>query len=237
MKVLFIILGIIAFFVLLLSVKVRIYVHSEDGVSLAIRWAFLKFNILPKKEKKKKKPKKEKKKKEKKKKEEPEKEEDKKKDEKIPEPKKKNDNIFVRYYRNNGVSGTIELLERLMKALGGMFRGIGRAFTVEEIFISLFVGAGDSAETAIKYGKTCSKVYPIMGYLVDNLRIRKYNLEVSPDFINGKNKARLHGSISVRPSVLIWALIVFVNRALFKVVIKFLKGSKAKKAPAAEESK
>ena len=37
MKVLFIILGIIAFFVLLLSVKVRIYVHSEDGVSLAIR--------------------------------------------------------------------------------------------------------------------------------------------------------------------------------------------------------
>ncbi len=233
MKALFIILGIIAFFILILSVKVRIAVHSEDGVSLSIRWLFLKFNILPKK-KKEKKPKKEKKKKEKKKKksEEPEK-----KDEKIPEPKKKKDNIFVRYYKNNGVSGTVELLERLAKAIGGMFRRIGKAFIIEELFISLLVGAGDSAETAIKYGKTCSKIYPAMGLLVDNLRIRKYNLEVSPDFINGKNKARLHGNLSVRPSLLIWAVIVVAFQLLFKVVIKFLKGSKAKKAAATEENK
>ena len=64
MTALYIILGIILFFLLILSIKVKVTVHSEDGVSLAVGWLFLKFDILPKKEKaKKKKKKKEKKKK------------------------------------------------------------------------------------------------------------------------------------------------------------------------------
>ena len=62
MTALYIILGIIAFFVLLLSVKVAVTVHYEDDVAVSIKWLFLKFNILPKSEEKR--PKKEKKKKE-----------------------------------------------------------------------------------------------------------------------------------------------------------------------------
>ena len=50
-----IILGIILFFILLLSVKLKVFVHSEDGIDLSVGWLFLKFQILPKKEKKKKK--------------------------------------------------------------------------------------------------------------------------------------------------------------------------------------
>ena len=60
MTALYIILGIILFFFLILSVKVKVTVHSEDGVSLSVGWLFLKFNILPKKEKPKKKKKKKK---------------------------------------------------------------------------------------------------------------------------------------------------------------------------------
>lgn len=231
MLVLKIILGIIAFFVIVLSVKVKIKVHSENGIDLSVGWLFLKFNILPRPEKKKpKKPKKPKKKKEKKPKEEN-------KDETVKEPKEKGENMFVRFYHNNGVGGVLELLKRTEIALKGMFRRIGRSFLFEELNISLLVGAGDSAETAVKYGKTCSAAYPAMGYIVDTMRVKKYNLEISPDFIKGSNNARLHVYVSVRPIRLINAVLVLAIQMLFKVVIKFLKGAKKKKTEPKKEVK
>jgi hypothetical protein len=220
MTALYIILGIIAFFVILLSIKFTVTVHYENDVAVSVQWLFLKFDILPKKEKENK-PKKEKKKKTK---EEKPKEES----EVIREPKKKKkDNMFVRFYNNRGVSGVVQLLKDAAKAVGGMFRRIGRAFLFEELIISLKVGAGDSAETAIKYGKTCSAAFPAMGLIVSTMRVKKYNIEINPDFIYGKNEARLHTKVSVRPVKLIGAVIVLVFELLFKVVIKLLKHSKA----------
>ena len=221
MKALFIILGIIAFFIILLSIKFTVTVHYEDDVAVSLKWLFLKFNILPKHEKEEK-PKKEKKKKE---------ENPKKESEVVPEPKKKKqDNMFVRFYRNRGVEGVVQLLKDTAKAIGGMFKRIGRAFLFEELIISLTVGAGDSAETAIKYGKTCSAAFPAMGLIVSTMRVKKYNIEINPDFINGKNVARLHTQVSVRPIKLINAVIVVAFELLFKVVLKLLKHSKAPKA-------
>ncbi len=223
MTALYIILGIIAFFVILLSVKVAVTVHYEDDVAVSVKWLFLKFNILPKAEKEDK----PEKKKEKKKKEEKPKEES----EVIPEPKKKKkDNMFVRFYRNRGVEGVVQLLKDAANAVGGMFKRIGRAFLFEELIISLTVGAGDSAETAIKYGKTCSVAFPAMGLIVDTMRVKKYNIEINPDFIYGKNVAKLHTQISVRPIRLINAVIIVAFELLFKVVLKLLRHSKAPKA-------
>ncbi len=222
MTALYVVLGIIAFFLIILSVKVKVTVHYEDDIAVSVGWLFLKFNILPQKEKQKK-PKKEKKKKEKK-------EKPKEESEIVPEPKKKKqDNMFVRFYRNRGVNGVVELLKDAARAVGGMFKRIGRAFLFEELYISLTVGGGDSAETAIKYGKVCSGAFPAMGLIVNSMRIRKYNLEINPDFIFGKTEARLHTKISFRPISFINAVIIVAFELLFKVVIKLLKHSKVKK--------
>ena len=203
MTVLYVLLGIIAFFILLLSVKVAVTVHYEGDVALSVKWLFIKLNILPKKEKPDKKPKK---KKEKKKKEEPEK-----KDEKIKEPKKKKqDNMFVRFYRNRGVSGVVPLIKDAAAAVGGMFGRIFRAFLFEELYIAMKVGGGDSAETAIKYGKTCAAVFPAMGLFTSKMRIKKYSVDISPDFIHGNNEAKLHTKVSFSPIKLINAVIVLV---------------------------
>ena len=69
-----------------------------------------------------------------------------------------------------------------------------------------------------------------MGLIVSTMRVKKYNLEINPDFIYGKNEAKLHTAVSVRPIRLINAVIVLVFELLFKVVIKLLKHSKAPKA-------
>ena len=221
MTALYIILGIIAFFVILLSIKLCVTVHYEDDVELLVKWLFLNIKVLPKKEDKKK----EKKKKE-------PKQEDKPKEESeiVKEPKKKKqDNMFVRFYKNRGVSGVVQLLKDTANAVGGMFKRIGKAFLFEELFVSLTVGAGDSAETAIKYGKTCSAAFPAMGLIVSTMRVKKYSIEINPDFINGSNGAKLHTKISVRPIKLINAVIIVAFELLFKVVVKLLKHSKVQK--------
>ena len=217
---LLIFLGVIAFIVILLSIKFSVTVHYEDDVELSVKWLFLKFKILPSEEKEEK-PKKEKKPKEEKPKEE---------SEIIKEPKKKKqENMFVRFYRNKGFDGVVQLIKDAAKAVGGMFKRIGRAFLFEELYVSMTVGKGDSAETAIKYGETCSAVFPAMGLIVSAMRVKKYSLEVNPDFIYGKNNAKLHTKISVRPIKLINAVIIVAFELLFKVVIKLLKHSKAQK--------
>ena len=221
MTALYVLIGIAAFFIILLSIRFVFTVHYEDDIALSVGWLFLKFNILPKKEKKDK-PLKEKKKKTKEKEEKP-------KSEVIKEPKKKKDNMFVRFYRNRGVSGVVQLLKDAAKALGGMFKRIARAFIIDELYISLDVGAGDSAETAIKYGKVCSAAFPAMGLIVSTMRVKKYSIQINPDFIYGKNEAKLHTKISVRPIALIFAGNILVLELLFKVVIKLLKHSKAPK--------
>lgn len=221
MTALYIILGIIAFFVILLSIRLCVTVHYEDDVELSLKWLFLNIKILPKNEDKEKKKKEPKPKKEKKPKEE---------SEIIKESKKKKqDNMFVRFYRNRGVAGVVQLLKDTAVAVGGMFKRIGRAFLFEELFISLTVGAGDSAETAIKYGKTCSAAFPAMGLIVSTMRVKKYSIDINPDFLNGTNTAKLHTKISVRPIKLINAVIIVAFELLFKVVVKLLKHSKAPK--------
>ncbi len=228
-----IILGIVLFFVIVLAIRVRVTVHSEDGISLCVKWLFLKFNILPKDKNKPKKEKKKKKKKEKKPKEE------KKDDETEEKPKEEGgkENIFLRFYHNNGVSGVVDLLKRLVASLKSGMKRIGRAFLFEEIYVSLLVGEGDSAAIADKYAKTCAEVFPAMGFIVSTMRVKKYSVDVNPDFIYGRSNARLHVTVSVRPLRLINAFIALGFSLVFKVLIKFLKGSRAKKPAAAEEVK
>ena len=233
MTALYIILGIIAFFVILLSIKIAVTVHYEDDIELSVKWLFLNIKILPAKpkdENKKKKPKKEKKKKEKK-------EEPKEESEIIKEPKKKKkgDNMFVRFYKNRGVSGVVQLLKDALKALGGMFGRIFRAFKIEELYIAMLVGGGDSAETAIQYGKISGAAFPAMGLLVNKMKIKKYSIDISPDFIYGKTEAKVHTKISLRPIKLIIAVFVLVFELLFKVVFKLLKHSKAPEEPKVEK--
>ena len=98
------------------------------------------------------------------------------------------------------------------------------------MFISLLVIAGDTADTAIKFGKISSAVYPALGFITSNMRVRKQHCEIFPDYVNGQSSTRLHAKISVVPRRLIGAVIIVAFQLLFTVVIKLLKGSRTKKS-------
>lgn len=106
---------------------------------------------------------------------------------------------------------------------------IYRAFVIENLKLLLKVSSGDdAARNAIKYGKVCSAVYPSMGFICSNMKVKKYEVNVVPDFISQENKAQFALSLSVRPIKLTNAVVVLAFRLLFKVLLKLLKGSKKK---------
>ena len=221
MTALYIILGIIALIVILFSIKVSVIAEYADSFSLDVQWLFIKLHIFPQTEEQKAKREAKKEKKKKKKPEEEKKEED-----KPSEPKK---NIFKEFYENQGFGATVELIQTAAAQLGGFMGSIYRAFVIENLKLLLKVSSGDdAAQNAIKYGKVCSAVYPSMGFICSNMKVKKYEVNVVPDFISQENKAQFALSLSVRPIKLTNAAVVLAFRLLFKVLLKLLKGSKKK---------
>lgn len=229
MTALYIILGIIALIVILFSIKVSVTAEYADSFSLDVQWLFIKLHIFPQTEEQKAKREAKKAKKEEKKKKKPEKEkpqEEKKEEDKPSEPKK---NIFKEFYENQGFGATVELIQTAAAQLGGFMGRIYRAFVIENLKLLLKVSSGDdAAQNAIKYGKVCSAVYPSMGFICSNMKVKKYEVNVVPDFISQENKAQFGLSLSVRPIKLTNAAIALAFKLLFKVLLKLLKGSKKK---------
>ena len=227
MTALYIILGIIALIVILFSIKVSVTAEYADSFSLDVQWLFIKLHIFPQTEEQKAKREAKKAKKEEKKKPEKEKpDEEKKEEDKPSEPKK---NIFKEFYENQGFGATVELIQTAAAQLGGFMGSIYRAFVIENLKLLLKVSSGDdAARNAIKYGKVCSAVYPSMGFICSNMKVKKYQVNVVPDFISQENKAQFALSLSVRPIKLTNAAVVLAFRLLFKVLLKLLKGSKKK---------
>ena len=224
MIALYIILAVIALIVILFSIKVSVTAVYDETFTLDIKWFFIKLRIYPEDEEKK--AKKEAKKAEK---------EQKKKNSKKEKPKKEKteesaspkSNIFRDFYNNQGFAATVNLIRTAAAQLGGFLKGVYRAFVIENLTVLLRVSAGDdAAQTAIKYGKVCSAVYPAMGFICSNMKVKQYDVNVVPDFISAENTATFKLSLSVRPIKLTNAVIVLAFRLIFKVLLKLLKGSK-----------
>ena len=212
MTALAIILGIIAFFVLILSIRFTVYMTYDEEFMLDISWLFIKLHILPKKEKEEK-PKKEK---------EPKKENEKEPSEEKPEKEKK-DNILVSFYKNQGFSGVLQLLKDTVNAINGMFGTIFRHFVFRELKLYMTVGSADAAETAQLYGKTCAAVFPAMGLITSTCNVKEYDCAVRPNFMVAEKTAVFRVVLSFRPIFATTAVVVLAFKLLFKVVFKLLK--------------
>lgn len=213
--------GIIAFFVLVLSVPVHVTFSYGEKISLTVRYLFIKLHLLPVGEKK---PKKEKKPKEEKK-EEP-------KDEK---PKEKKPNPILEMVKANGYDGMMEVLSNFGHILALYGGKLFKSVVFDEIEIYITVGTGDSAKTAIEYGKTCQKVYPLLGFICSNNLVKKYDASVEPDFLANHSEGEFYFDFRLIVRKVINSTVGMAFRMLFKVLLKFFVNAKKGKKPPENE--
>ena len=218
MTALYIILGIIAFFVIVLSIPVVLDLEYTDAVRCKVSWLFLKFDLYPFPEKKKK----EEKPKEEKKEEKPEE----KKEEK---PKPKKENFLKTFYNNQGLAGVIELLNNCVAALKRLLGNEGendlrqiRAVIIKKFRLDIHITEDDAAATAIKYGKVCSALYPSLGFICSNMKVKDYKVNVFADYCGEKTTVEFVTKTAFIPRALInagIALVFSLLKQLLKVVI------------------
>jgi hypothetical protein len=188
----------------------------DNKIHLSVKYLFIKLNILPvdpNKPKKPAKPKKEPK---------PEAEEEK-KDE---APKEKKPNPILEMVKANGYDGMMLVIKNLGRVLGTYGGKLFKSIVFDEIDVYISVGTGDAASTAIKYGETCQKIYPVFGFICSNNIVKKYDILVEPDFLANKTESEMFIDFSVTIRKIINATLAMVFRLIFKVGLKFILGAK-----------
>ena len=197
-----VILGFIGLIVLLLSVPVKVSLAFDNKIHLTVKYLFIKLNILPVDPNKPKKPAKPKK-----------------------EPEKK-PNPILEMVKANGYDGMMLVIKNLGRVLGIYGGKLFKSVVFDEIDLYISVGTGDAASTAIKYGETCQKVYPVLGFICSNNIVRKYDILVEPDFLANKTENELFIDLSITIRKIINATIAMVFRLIFNVGLKFILGAK-----------
>ena len=210
-----VLLGIVLFFVSVLSVPVKVTLAYDNKIRVSVKYLFVKLNILPvgpKKEKKPKKPKAPATPKESEKKEQA--------------PKEKKPNPILEMVKANGHDGMMTVITNLgnvFKIYGGkMFRSV----VFDRLDLDITVGTGDSAATAIKYGQICQKVFPVMGFICSNNLVKKYDINVQPDFLANKTEGEFCCEMKICVRKIINSTVGMVVRLIFKVGLKFIMGAK-----------
>ncbi len=211
---LLILLGIILFFVSLLSVPVRVTLAYDDKIRINVKYLFIKLDILPAGPKKAKQPKKPK---------EPKPPEEPKKEE---APKEKKPNPILEMVKANGHDGMMTVITNLGSVLGTYGGKLFRSIIFDRLDLDITVGTGDSAATAIKYGQICQKVFPVMGFICSNNLVRKYDINVEPDFLANKTEGNFYCEMKICIRKIINSTVGMVVRLIFKVVLKFITGAK-----------
>ncbi len=227
MVALYIITGVVLFFALLLNIRAHIHVEYGTGFIVWAKWAFVKIPILPKKEKKPKKEKPPKKEKEKTEEEKPAEEEQK---------KPKGPNPLKNIYDNEQISGLVAIFQKLLELINQFGKRVVNSFVIDEMFIDIEITKDDAATTAEEYGKLCRKIFPLLGAVCANCNVKKYSVNVEPDYI-AKPGMRFAFSmeISLNPRKLINSVLAFVFGAVFKIGIRLIKDLKPKKTAKAVE--
>lgn len=214
-----VIASFILLFVIILSVPLKVHIAFDDKISLSIRYLFIKLDILPTDPTKKK-------------------TEKKKKAEKPAEPPKekevsteKKPNPILEMVKANGHDGMMLLISNLVKILGIYGGKIFKSIIFDRIDLHISVGTGDSAATAIKYGQICQKVYPVFGFICSNNLVRKYDINVEPDFLANITEGEFFCDMNICLRKIINSTVGFVIRLIFGVVINFFTGAKKKSSP------
>ena len=114
-------------------------------------------------------------------------------------PQKQGNSLIKQLYLDHGYDGLEKMLRDLGSSLGGFFGKLYKTFTIDELYIKMVTVGGDAADTAIKHGRLCAWLYPVLGKLISTCKVKKYDFDISPDFLAPKSTASAFVRFHIRP--------------------------------------
>ena len=191
-----IVLGILAFVLLLFLLPVHVSLRFREELEVRVRYAFVSLRVYPRPEKPAKKEKKKAarghrgaKKKE--------------TEEKLPQLEK--------LFKEDGVSAVAAYLQMMAKLAADALRRALRVIVVDRLQVRLIVVGEDAADTAVRYGKICAAVYPAQAML-DTV------IDVEPGFLQEKSSTAVDLRAHVQPLRVLAAAVGLLVRWLVNTV-------------------
>lgn len=240
-----VLLGILLLIIAALFIRVGILAeYSDKETSVVLTWLFLEIPLYPW-------PKKPKKKKEntEEKPEEPPEEEPEKTEEEKPEEtpeekpaeekpagkKKKKESFLHLLYRTNGIDGILLLLKRICSYTGTFLGSAMRGVVVDEFNLDVAcVKKDDAAATAIYYGEVCAALFPLLGAVAAQCRMKKHDVNVYPDYLARFSSASFFVRLHITPMYFLGITVAYGCKMAFKVIlrmfVKIFMPDKSKKA-------
>lgn len=193
---LYILLGIVLLFAIILAIPVKVCVRYKNSFFCRLHIGFVRIILYPTQPKKKKAKKK-------------------KTEQQKPAPKKeeKKENDFL---KELGLSGVVNLFTKLVELASGVLKDLFAHIIIKSFALSIKVAGNDAADTAVKYGKVCSVVYPLTSALIRSMKYSDYGVDILPDF-----KENAESSVEF--------FAIFKTRVIHLVKIAFKHGFKALK--------
>ena len=104
----------------------------------------------------------------------------------LPEEKKEKSNGTKSKIKDiieqKGLCGFLNIIKDVAAIATGSAKKIFSHIVIHNISTNIAVADGDAAQTAILYGHICTVVYTSIGILVNNVKCRKYHINIVPDF-------------------------------------------------------
>lgn len=218
MPFLYALIGIVIVVFILFSINLSFIIDYSDKTVVTLKYLFLKFTLVDTS-----KPKKEKKKKKKKKKNDEESQgETESEEESKKKGKPKGNSLIKQLYLDQGYDGIEKMLRAIGDSLGGFLGSLYKNLVVDELYITMITAGGDAADTAIKHGKLCAWLFPMLGQFVSTCKVKNYDFDISPDFLATKSEAYVYAKLHFTPFVVLHTVLVLAIRLVFKVLIKII---------------
>ncbi len=200
MTALFIVIGILAFVFLLLICPLSILIKYDNEAEVKVRYLFLTFKFIPRKEKKKK----------------PKKNKPEKPTEKTEEKQKKPIGGFI---KQKGIGGLVELLKEICEILMRFTSSFTKHLVISRLDVDITIVGDDAADTAMKFGYVCSAVYPLISFIDNHVKKCRHSENIVPGFNDSKTKISLNIKARIKPLFLTGICIATVFR-WFKAIAK-----------------
>ena len=213
MTVVWILLGILFFFALLLALPLRIFLRytEENGLQYRVKYAFLPLADSEK----------------------PKKAEEvvaKKQKDTVEKPKKASGGAVQSLLSFLGLEdissaanakraidekGLLEVLHGVTEAVGSLLKRTGRLLrkgVFKRFDLRIVCGDGDPADAALRYGTLCAAVYPLLTLLDSAMKCKRRKVDIRCDFDAEGMQASFDGQLNYRP----WHFVCFVCGLLWR---------------------
>ncbi len=139
---------------------------------------------------------------------------------------------FKALFDDRGASGAISFLWQVIVILFGRFVKVLRGVAVSKFNLKIDVAGDDAAEAALRYGKLCGIIYPLLSFVFQNVKTYKQEIDIRPELDERLEYDKVDLNVTLRICPIIIA--AHIIALLFDLIVSETKRQVAENLAAAE---